>query len=195
MLTPSFPIRTERLDLRPFTASDLESLHAYFSDPELHRYVDIGGPTDLEGSRAVLARRQKRTTLSDAGDSIQLAIVLRETGQIVGDVVLIWTRPEHRQGEVGYMLAPDHRGHGYAGEAAAGMLTLGFDQAGLHRITGRIDARNTASARLLERLGMRREAHLRENEIIRGEWTDEVIYAILAREWRGRPGAGHRGSY
>ncbi|WP_238161543.1 GNAT family N-acetyltransferase [Micromonospora endolithica] len=190
VLTPSLPLRTERLDLRPFTASDLAALHAYFSLPELHRYVEIGGPpADLDVTRAVLERRRRRTALAEVGDVVQLAVVLRETGQLVGDVVLIWRSAEHRQGEVGYVLHPDHQGHGYVGEAAAAMLALGFDTFDLHRIVGRIDARNTASARVLERLGMRREAHLRENEMIRGEWTDEVVYAMLAREWHAATGA------
>jgi len=66
------------------------------------------------------------------------------------------------------------------------MLRLGFEEYGLHRIVGRLDARNTASARVLERLGMRREAHFRQNEIIEGEWTDEFVYAILRPEWQER---------
>lgn len=194
MLTPDFPLRTERLDLRPFQPSDLADLHAYFADPAVHRYLYSEAPTDLDGSRAVLVRRQERTALRAKGDVIQLAAVQRRTGRLVGDVVLIWTSPEHRQGEIGYLLHPDHRGHGYATEAAAAMLALGFDQLDLHRITGRLDARNTASARVLERLGMRREAHLRENEFVKGEWADEVIYAQLAREWRARRAAGEPGA-
>jgi RimJ/RimL family protein N-acetyltransferase len=64
------------------------------------------------------------------------------------------------------------------------LLRLGFDELGLHRIVGRLDARNAASARLLQRLGMRSEAHLVENEYVKGEWTDEAVYALLASEWR-----------
>jgi RimJ/RimL family protein N-acetyltransferase len=96
---------------------------------------------------------------------------------------------EHQQGEVGYVLHPDHQGHGFATEAATVMLRLGFEILGFHRIVGRLDARNEASARVLERLGMRREAHLRENEFIKGEWCDELVYAMLASEWRARAAA------
>jgi RimJ/RimL family protein N-acetyltransferase len=63
------------------------------------------------------------------------------------------------------------------------VLRLGFEDLGLHRIFGRIDGRNTASARVLERLGMRREAHFIQNEIVKGEWTDEVVYALTEDEW------------
>ena len=92
----------------------------------------------------------------------------------------------HRQGEIGFVLHPDHHGQGYAGEAACAMLRLGFEELGLHRIVGRCEPRNEASARLLERLGMRREAHLIENEWVKGEWQSELVYAMLDREWRAR---------
>jgi RimJ/RimL family protein N-acetyltransferase len=75
-----------------------------------------------------------------------------------------------------------HHGRGLVREAAVVMLRLGFRELGLHRIIGRCDGRNTASARLMERLGMRREAHFRQNEIVKGEWTDEYVYAMLAME-------------
>lgn len=87
------------------------------------------------------------------------------------------------------MFHPEFGGRGYATEAAAVMLRLGFGDLGLHRITGRLDARNTASARVLERLGMRREAHFVQNEIVKGEWTGELVYAMTEDEWR-RAGPG-----
>jgi RimJ/RimL family protein N-acetyltransferase len=110
-------------------------------------------------------------------------VVLPETGQPIGDVQLTWTSREHRQGEIGYIIHPDHTGNGYATEAAGLMLRLGFEGLGLHRIEGRLDARNQASARVLERLGMRREGCLEHARFVRGEWTDELIYAILEHEW------------
>jgi len=112
--------------------------------------------------------------------------VLPETGVLIGDVVLFWRSREHRQGEIGYIFHPDYHGNGYATEAAREMLRLGFDDLGLHRIVGRVDARNTASARVLERLGMRPEAHFLQNEMVKGEWTDEIVYAMLEHEWRAR---------
>jgi RimJ/RimL family protein N-acetyltransferase len=82
------------------------------------------------------------------------------------------------------MLHPDHQGHGYATEAAAAILELAFGTYGLHRVYGCVEPRNTASARVLERLGMRKEAQLVENGWGKGEWRSEAVYAILAREWR-----------
>ena len=113
-------------------------------------------------------------------------IVLPETGEPIGDVQLTWTSRQHRQGEIGYIVHPAHTGHGYATEAAALMLRLGFEELGLHRVEARLDARNLASARVLERLGMRREACLVQTRFVRGEWTDELVYAILQDEWRAR---------
>jgi RimJ/RimL family protein N-acetyltransferase len=99
-------------------------------------------------------------------------------------VLLFWHSAEHRGGEVGYVLHPDHVGHGYATEATAAMLELGFDGLSLHRIIGRIDARNDASAAVLRRLGLRQEAVLIDNEWFKGEWSTEIDFAILEDEWR-----------
>lgn len=183
MLNPDYPIRTERLDLRPFTGADLAALHAYQSRADVTRYL-YWEPYDETASREALARKRHRTVLRNSGDVLNLAVVVRETGELVGDVLLCWVSAEHRQGEIGYVFHPDHGGRGYATEAARMMLEIGFDLLGLHRVVGRLDARNTASARVLERLGMRREAHLVESEFVKGEWCDELLYAMLDREWQ-----------
>lgn len=185
VLKPEYPIKTERLILRPFTADDIDDLYDIHSRPEVARYL-YWEPRDLETTRQVLERKIRASVLGVEGEALQLAVELPEAGKVVGDVLLIWVSREHRQGEVGYVFHPGHGGHGYATEAAREMLRLGFDDLGLHRIIGRLDGRNTASARVLERLGMRREAHFRENEIVKGEWTDELVYAMLAEEWRAR---------
>jgi RimJ/RimL family protein N-acetyltransferase len=159
VLRPAFPIATERLDLRPFEPGDLDALVAIHGDPEVVRYLyfDVRDRDELRG---VLGEKAQRTALEKEGDGLNLAAVLRATGELVGDVVLFWRSEEHRQGEVGYIMHPAHGGRGYATEAARALLRIGFEELGLHRICGRLDARNTASARVLERLGMRREAHL-----------------------------------
>jgi RimJ/RimL family protein N-acetyltransferase len=186
MLKPDYPLRSERLLLRPYTLDDLEALHDIQSRAEVTRYLYFG-PQDRDQVRAVLEDRAEATALRDEGDRLILAAALPETGTIVGDVLLRWTSREHRQGEIGYTVHPDHGGRGFATEAAEVMLRLGFEDLGLHRIVGRLDGRNGASARVLERLGMRREAHFVQNEFVKGEWTDEIVYALLAEEWRTRP--------
>jgi RimJ/RimL family protein N-acetyltransferase len=182
MFSPSYPIATERLLLRPFEPGDLDALVAIHGDPDVVRYVpwDVRDRTAL---REVLKEKAQRTVLAEEGDGLNLAGVTADGGALVADMSLMWRSDEHRMGEVGYILHPAFTGRGYATEAARALLRLGFEEFGLHRIIGRIDARNTASARVLERLGMRREAHLVENEWWKGEWTDEVVYAMLEREW------------
>jgi RimJ/RimL family protein N-acetyltransferase len=181
VLRPTYPIQTKRLLLRPLQAEDADAMFAYRSRDDVCRYLLHPAQTrEQVGTRAANSRAE----LTDEGQVLALAAVEQESGAFVGDVVLMWHSREHRAGELGYVLDPNHAGHGYATEAGAALLRLGFDELGLHRMVGRLDARNTASARVLEKLGMRREAHFVENEFIKGEWTDELVYAVLATEWR-----------
>jgi RimJ/RimL family protein N-acetyltransferase len=101
----------------------------------------------------------------------------------VGEFVLFLRSVEHRGGEIGYIVHPDFQGRGLATEGARAMLQIGFETMGMHRIIARIDARNAGSARVLSRLGMRREALLLQNEWFKGEWGDEADYAMLESEW------------
>ena len=185
---PDYPIETERLLLRPYTADDLDALHEIERLESTARYL-YNEPLSIDEVRALLERRQRMTSVDETSDGIVVAAEVRsEPGRAIGHFTLELRSREHRQGEIGYVLHPQYHGHGYATEGAAAMLHLGFERIGLHRIVGRLDGRNVASARVLERLGMRREAHLRENEFVKGEWVDEVVYAILDREWRASRG-------
>jgi len=181
VLRPTYPIETKRLLLRPLQAGDADAIYAYLSREDVCRYLLHPPRTFGEVEDRIAASRSEMT---EAGQAMLLGVTERDSGALVGDAVLFCRNAEHRSGEVGYVFNPDYSGRGYATEASAALLRLGFDELGLHRIEGRIDARNTPSARVLERLGMRREAHFVQNEFIKGEWTDEVVYAVLAAEWR-----------
>lgn len=185
MIRVTYPLRTERLDLRPFTPADFDVVHAIHSNPDVVRYL-YWEPNDEEASRVMLARKMRRSALIDSGDSLSLAVVVRETGQVAGDAAFFWHSEDSRQGEIGYIFAREFHGRGYATEVGEELLRFGFEDVGLHRIAGRLDGRNTASARVLERLGMRREAHLVQNERVKGEWADEIVYGLLADEWQAR---------
>jgi RimJ/RimL family protein N-acetyltransferase len=180
---PEFPIQTERLSLRPFTPDDFDALYAIQSDPGVARYL-YWDARDADEVRKALELRIVRTELTNPGDALSFAVEVRETGAVVGDVNLEWLSAEHQSGEVGFVFDPAHHGKGYATEAAVEMLRLGFDTYGMYRMIGRLDARNAASARVLEKLGMRKEAHFVENEYVKGEWQSELVYAMLASEWR-----------
>lgn len=185
VLRTSFPIITDRLILRPFTEDDLDAMHAYHSLPEVVRYL-YWEPRDRAACAEALKRRISTPALEKEGDVLVLAVLLRDTGDLVGDVNLGWLSEEHAQGEFGFIFNPAFHGRGYAREAAVEMLRLGFEGLGLHRIIGRCDGRNDASANLMAKLGMRREAHFVQNEVVKGEWTDEIVYAMLGEEWAGR---------
>ncbi|HYN64659.1 MAG TPA: GNAT family N-acetyltransferase [Candidatus Limnocylindrales bacterium] len=178
-------ILTERLALRPFTPDDLDALLAMFGDPEVTRHLDHG-PLSREAARELLARISPMTGIDAQRNELRLAVELQASGGVIGDVSLWRTSTKHNQGEIGFVLHPEHQGHGYASEGVRELLRIGFEEAGLHRIVGRCDAENTASAALMERLGMRREAHFRENERIKGAWSDGLVYAMLASEWAAR---------
>ena len=184
MLRPHYPVETERLLLRPLLPSDAEALHAYQSREDVCRYIPYEPRTLPDVQHRLATPELNRSALDDAGQAAMLAVVRRSDDVLVGDVMLAWTNKEHQTGEIGYVFDPAHQGNGYATEACAALLRLGFDGLHLHRIIGRLDARNTASAAVLRRLGMRQEAYLRENEWFKGEWTDEIDFAILESEWR-----------
>lgn len=188
VLEPAFPLRTARLDLRPYEEGDLDDLRAMQTLEEVTRYLYWDVMTEQE-LRESLEKKRTRVALRHEGDGLNPVAVLRETGEVVGDAALLYLSEAHRTGEVGFILKPAFQGRGLATEMAAEMLRLGFEEMGLHRIIGRCDARNTASWRVLERLGMRREAHLLQNEWVKGEWCDELDYALLADEWRGTIGS------
>lgn len=176
-------MRTERLLLRPFEPGDLGALHAIHSDEQVVRWL-YNGARSLEETRELLARKIAGNALRGEGEWLSVAVVLAQTGELVGDVSLLWASEAHRQGELGFVFGAPHHGKGYATEASRPVLDFAFAELRLHRVVGRLEPRNVASARVLEKLGMRREAHLVENEWVKGEWQSELVYAVLAREWR-----------
>ena len=182
---PAYPLVTERLLLRPFTLADSAAMHALHASEESVRYL-YWEPLSPEAARERVEQRLSRRSIAEEGDSLALAVELAATGEVIGDVALTWTSREHSRGELSFIIHPEHHGRGYATEAARLLLRIAFEELGLHRVIGRLEARNAASARVLERLGMRQEAHLVENEWVKGRWDSEIVYAILDREWRAQ---------
>jgi RimJ/RimL family protein N-acetyltransferase len=180
---PPIPIETPRLRLRFTTPEDLEPLAALQARADVTRWL-YWGPRDGRQVRDSLALKLAATRIERDGDAFTLAVETKDAGAYAGDVVLWSTSHEHRGGELGFILHPDHHGRGYATEAAAPLLELGFTCFGMRRIVGSTEVRNLASARVLEKLGMRREAHFVENELVKGEWQSEYVYALLEAEWR-----------
>jgi RimJ/RimL family protein N-acetyltransferase len=175
-------LKTERLLLRPFRPEDLGRLAAIQASPEVARFL-YWEPRSREETAQALDRYMAETRLEADDDAVTLAVERPEDSLVLGTVT-IWLRSaEHRQVEVGYVFHPDSGGRGYATEATRALIDFAFTELGAHRVFARTDARNTPSAALLTRLGMRQEAHFREAEVFKGAWGDELVFAILDREW------------
>jgi RimJ/RimL family protein N-acetyltransferase len=188
-LRPTYPVCTDRLQLRPLSPPDTPALLAYHASPTVHRYLPMP-PMDTAAIAARLDHGLWSTsTLEDEGGALFLGVEVTASQELIGDVMLRWVSAVHRCGELGYAFHPDHGGLGYATEASHAVLHLAFDELDLHRVIARIDARNTPSLRLARRLGMRQEAHMVESRWEDGGWTDEIDFALLRHEWaagRGR---------
>jgi RimJ/RimL family protein N-acetyltransferase len=185
MFRPSRPIRTERLVLRRFRMDDLDALHDIERRPEVARY-EYWEPRTREETAESLEKKANSADPMAEGDWLGLVITRQDSEEVIGDVALQWASEQWQQGELGYMLHPDHQGHGYATEASTALLRLGFEEFKLHRIIARADARNTASVGVMRRLGMRQEGLFRESEFVKNEWCDEVVFAMLDEEFAAR---------
>jgi len=164
---------------------------AIYGREDVNRYLDCG-PRSRDDVREWLGRIKKVTALTPRGEALRLAAVLKGADALIGDFSVWRTSRDHLQGEIGFVVHPDHQGRGYGLEAATVMLRLGFERLGFHRIAAQCDVRNAPSAALMERLGMRREAHLLQNMLVKGEWVDSLVYAMLASEWPPTAAAVHQ---
>lgn len=180
-MTRWFPIETPRLLLREFRLADELDIHEYASDPEVVRLM-IWGPNTPELTRAFLAR-----TLEEQKEwprnSVGLAIELKDERRMIGSIGLRIKDEPNRTADIGYVLARRYWGRGYMPEAARAIVDAAFRRAGLHRVWATCDPRNRASYRVMEKIGMRREAHFRKNAFEKNEWRDSYLYAILAEDW------------
>ena len=122
------------------------------------------------------------------GQVVALVVERRDSGAVVGDVVLFWHSAVDGHAEIGYVLHPDQYGRGFATEAGRALVDLAFAGLGAHRVTAHIDARNTPSVAVAGRLGLRLEATHVDGEWFKGEWTTSLVYALLRREWESRRG-------
>ncbi|GLZ41596.1 GNAT family N-acetyltransferase [Actinokineospora sp. NBRC 105648] len=175
-------VATERLLLRPFAESDLDDLHDLHRRPDVTRYL-LWEARTREETRMALTAKLGQTELAAEGDNLAIAAELRSTGRLIGDFTLEWLSAELGRAEIGFVLNPDHAGRGYATEAGREVLRLAFETHGLHRVIGQCNGANLASQRLMERLGMRREAYFVQGEMLKGERADLAVYAMLATEW------------
>ena len=181
-------ITTKRLLLRRFQDSDLEPFRAYRFDPEIARYQGWDSCSRQEVIDFI--QEQQSVQPGTPGQWFQLAIELRETGELVGDCGLHTHKDDARQADIGYTLARPFHGRGYATETVSRLLDYAFEDLAMHRIVGVVDCENSASVALLERLGLRREGHFIQNIWFKGKWGDEYLYAVLKDEWLAKRSGG-----
>jgi RimJ/RimL family protein N-acetyltransferase len=181
----SLPITTERLVLRSFLPRDVDDVLAYRSQPDVVRYIP-GEARDREQVSDLVAHSTTAGLIDDKHTHVTLAVEL--DGRVIGDVLIHLDGldgADGRQVELGWVFAPDVHGHGYATEAARAITTAAFAEVGVHRVWAQLEPANTASSRICERLGMRREALFENASWFKGRWTDLAIYAIRADAWPG----------
>ena len=178
------PILSGRLALRPFEPSDRPAYDAYHTRPEVYRF--LYAPVPNEDARDEKFTAAMSPCLEKDGDTLRLAVIRLQDSSLLGEVLLKMVNKAALQAEVGYIFNPDFAGKGYATEAVRAMIDLGFGGYGFHRIFARLDPLNAGSVGVVERLKMRKEAHLIQNDLFGGIWGDEFIYARLRSEWEAR---------
>jgi RimJ/RimL family protein N-acetyltransferase len=174
---PVWPLRTERLLLRPFEPRDSDAFIDAWAD-ETYASLLLTRTMNASEVREMVRRR------TEPGDGTFVGLVAEHDGEVVADSILVLQGTGLSEGEIGWTVMPRHAGRGYATEAARAVLRLGFEHYGLRRIVANLDARNDRSAALCERLGMRREVHRLGDFWSKGRWTDSCEYALLREEWR-----------
>lgn len=178
-------LATERTTLRSLRLNDASELHPILADPETMRYWSSPPHEDVARTREMIVSIQQGF---DARTVLQWGIERTEDIRLLGTVTLM-PEPEQPRAELGFILGREHWGEGYAGEAQSAVVDFGFGELGLHRLEADTHPGNEGSSRSLERLGFKREGLLRERWVVGGEFSDSVIWGLLANEWRASRGA------
>jgi RimJ/RimL family protein N-acetyltransferase len=170
-------MESERLILRNLTDEDFDAVHAYASDPKVCTYMEWG-PNTPEETRAHLARCIAEVT--NPRPSWTMALVQKSDQRLIGSCSLtIDVGVTPGAASMGYVIHRELWGHGYATEAGKTMLAFGFNTLGLHRIWATCRPENTASAKVLQKIGMQYEAHLPRDKAFRGQWHDSLLFAAI----------------
>lgn len=167
--------------LRPVQASDVPALFDYRSDAATNQYQGWI-PNSIEETQDFVQNRVS-PIINQPDTWFQLVILEQSSNRLIGDVGIHFIDEESQQVEIGCTLRKDSHGKGYATEALKMTISYLFDELAKHRIVTSIDPQNVASIALVERLGFRKEAHFRESIYLNGQWVDDVVYALLEREW------------
>lgn len=181
-----FHLESPRLVIRNFCDPDLETFVAYRNLPEVAIYQGWKLPFPREKALELFENVKNKDAVGQ-GDSIQLAIELKSTGELIGDVGIFVFRYDERQARIGFTIVPAYWRRGFATEATTRLLGYLFDECDFHRVSADCDVLNTGSWKMLEKVGFRREAHhVSSYPMGKNQWNDEYVYAMLASEWKGK---------
>jgi RimJ/RimL family protein N-acetyltransferase len=176
-------LHTLRLLLREFVSADWPAVLAYQRDPRYLQFYEWADRTPGDAQRFVQRFLDQQEELPRR--KFQFALVLKETGHLIGNCGIRQASVEAQEADIGYELSPVYWGHGYATEATRAIVQFGFVELKVHRIWSWCIADNVASAHVLEKLGLNLEGRLREKEYFKGRWWDVLVYSILENEWHG----------
>jgi RimJ/RimL family protein N-acetyltransferase len=180
------PIRVDQLTLRRVEYRDAADLFEIYSDPEVARYQFFQPWAPQQGEQLIYS--QAEIFAGDPGVPFVLVAVLDSEDKVIGDCQITINSVEDQQGEIGFTFNPRFSGRGFATKAVSAALGFGFRHLGLHRIMAAVDTRNEPSWRLMERVGMRREAHFVHDNFVNEKWIDDYVYAMLENEWDEKHG-------
>lgn len=175
-------LQTDRLFIQRLEIKDAGVFFQYRSDERVFKYQSWQPTEKAEAEAFILKYAHGDFGVPDTW--YQMGLYLQQTSQLIGDIGLHFLDVPSQSVEIGFTVAPAYQRQGYAFEAVREMLNYLLETLEKHRVIASVDPRNTASIALLEKLGMRKEAHFRESLKVRGEWVDDVIYAILRNEWK-----------
>ena len=173
-------IKTDRLIIRIARPEDAEAIFSYRSDCIVNQYQGWI-PNSIEEVRRCIINMPE--TIDVANLYVQFVVLNLKENRLIGDMAISFSNHDNMQAEIGCTLDKAFQNKGYATEAMKGMVDYLFSTMHKHRIVVSVDPRNTASLRLIERIGFRKEAHFKKSYYLRGEWVDDIIYAKLKEEW------------
>jgi RimJ/RimL family protein N-acetyltransferase len=180
------PIETRRLLLRLYEDKDLEDILEYSGTSDFWLMRTLSWHPTREGIKKYWENRRYLDPSAKV-EKLDLVVEWKEKAKVIGNInIYISQETENRQGTINWLLGSKFQGQGFGSEAARSLLTFGFDKLTLHRISARTSRDNIRSWVLMEKIGMRREAHFKQSERINNEWQDEFIYAVLAEEWHSK---------
>jgi RimJ/RimL family protein N-acetyltransferase len=175
-------IETERLLIREFRHSDLDSVHEYSGNPEVTKYIPFE-PSSIQQAMAFLEQAIEKQSIPDRTD-YELAVELKQENKVIGGCRM--NKETDIQAHLGFLFNQKYWGYGFATETAKALVDFGFSKLNVHRIFAHCFIDNLASVKVLEKVGLVCEGRLRENMMSEGKYSDTFVYGILRHEWESR---------